>query len=251
VIEEILRIRKELPCCGSRAGLATSGHPIFRRPRANDLTLFVNGVKNAIGSRLAALLLITAGYVAPSLAQATADAATQRSAASFATDMCAICHDRRDGKGLAPRIAGQQREYIQAQLKAFQRQSRVEPEAEDCMWGLSSALTDNLVVALSDYFASQAPAAGVPGDPAEVAAGRRLFNRRDREGGIRSCAECHGDNAGGVGVVPRLAGQRPQYLARQMHVIQRRLRDSPTMHGLVKDLSDHDLWVLAIYLQSL
>jgi cytochrome c553 len=54
-----------------------------------------------------------------------------------------------------------------------------------------------------------------------------------------------------MGSVPRLAGQVVPYLAGQMHVIQARLRNSPVMHGLIKNMSDHDMSMLAIYLQSL
>jgi cytochrome c553 len=206
--------------------------------------------RNETKGALWALLLVTLGYAAPGVAQSAPDAATRRLAAGLATDTCALCHDRRDENGLTPRLAGQRREYIEAQIKAFQRQSRAEPEAGHFM-SLSSSLSGDLVVALSDYFASQLPALGIPGDPAEVAAGRQLFNRSDRASGVPSCAECHGDNAGGVGTVPRLAGQTAQYLVRQMHVIQSELRESAVMHGLIKDMSDRDMSVLAIYLQSL
>jgi cytochrome c553 len=207
-------------------------------------------IRNGRKSALLALSLVALGYAAPGVAQSAPDAATRRLAAGLATDTCALCHDRRDGKELAPRLAGQQRDYIEAQIKAFQRQSRAEPEAVHFM-SISSSLSGDLVVALSDYFASQSPAPGIPGDPAEVAAGRQLFGRSDRVGSVPSCAECHGDNAGGAGSVPRLAGQVAQYLARQMHVIQAKLRESAVMHGRIKDMSDHDIYMLAIYLQSL
>jgi cytochrome c553 len=128
-----------------------------------------------------ALLLVTLGYVSPSVAQSAPDAATRRLAAGLATDLCALCHDHRDKKELAPRLAGQQRDYIGAQIRAFQRQSRSEPEAVHFM-GISSSLSDDLIVALSDYFASQPPAPGIPGDPAEVAAGRQLFERSESRG---------------------------------------------------------------------
>jgi cytochrome c553 len=212
--------------------------------------MLVTEMRNETKGALWALLLVTLGYAAPGVAQSAPDAATRRLAAGLATDTCALCHDRREGKELAPRLAGQQRDYIEAQIKAFQRQSRAEPEAGHFM-SLSSSLSGDLVVALSDYFASQPPAPGIPGDPAEVAAGRQLFNRSDRASGVPSCAECHGDNAGGLGRVPRVAGQVAPYLVRQMHVIQGGLRESALMHRLIKDLSDHDLYMLAIYLQSL
>ena len=139
--------------------------------------------------------------------------------------------------------------YIQAQLEAFRRQSRAEPEVHDCMWGLSSALSDRLVTALAAYYSTQTSRPGIPGDPIQIQAGQALFNRRDQ--GVRSCSQCHGEGATGAGKVPRLAGQLAPYLMRQMHVIHSKLRDSETMHGILKDLDDEQLRSLAIYLQSL
>jgi cytochrome c553 len=51
-------------------------------------------------------------------------------------------------------------------------------------------------------------------------------------------------------VFPRLAGQYGQYLSRQMQMLRNRLRDSPVMHGVVKDLTDENIFSLATYLQS-
>jgi cytochrome c553 len=175
----------------------------------------------------------------------------KRQISDYANELCSLCHDPRGGSELAPRIAGQQRAYIEAQLIAFRRQSRAEPEAYDCMWGLSSALSDGLVAALAGYFAMQTPSPGIPGDPVQIQAGRELFNRSNRENGIPSCAHCHGEDAAGAGTVPRLAGQLAPYLARQMQVIRFKFRQSATMHGIVKDLTDEQLRSLALYLQSL
>ena len=179
------------------------------------------------------------------------DEGLKRQISSYANDLCGVCHDRRTGNELAPRIAGQQRIYIEAQLNAFRRVSRAEPEAYDCMWGLSSALSDGLVAALAAYFATQTPRPGIPGNPIQVQAGQELFNRRGRDIPIPSCAQCHQESATGKGAVPRLAGQLAPYLTRQMQVIRAKWRASPMMHGIVKDLTDEELRSLAIYLQSL
>lgn len=151
---------------------------------------------------------------------------------------------------LVPRIAGQQQAYIEAQLKAFRRQSRSDPEAHDYMWGVAATLDDNVVAGLAEHFSRQPPAKGTPGDPALVEQGRTLFATEHLDKGIPACASCHGKSAEGMGVFPRLAGQHGQYLARQMQLLRSRLRDSPVMHGVVKDLSDDDITALAVYLAS-
>jgi len=200
----------------------------------------------ASGLPLAVLCLLAR----PSYGEISEDV-LKRQISDYANELCSLCHDARSGGESAPRIAGQQRGYIEAQLNAFRRQSRAEPEAYDCMWGLSSGLSDGLVTALAGYFATQAPRPGISGDAVQIRAGLELYNRADRENGIPSCAQCHGQGATGAGTVPRLAGQLAPYLVRQMHVIRLKFRDSATMHGIVKDLSDGQLRSLAVYLQSL
>jgi len=199
----------------------------------------------------ATALCVVAGYLpARSGYGQISEEALVREISVYANDLCGRCHEPRGGKELAPRISGQQREYIEAQLNAFRRTSRVEPEAYDCMWGLSSALSDRLTAALASYFASQPAPAGIAGDPILVQAGAALFTR-DRQDGIPSCAQCHGADAAGAGSVPRLAGQLAPYLGRQMQVIRARFRESGIMHGILKDLNDEEMRALAVYLQSL
>ena len=182
--------------------------------------------------------------------RALSEEVLKRQISGLANDLCAECHDRPNAREAVPHVAGQQPAYIVAQLEAFRRASRGEPEASDCMWGLSSALSDDLVHALAGYLGSRPPASGIPGDPAAVQAGRELFNRAGA-GGVSSCAQCHGSSAEGAGVVPRLAGQSGAYLNRQLYMIRFRFRASAVMHGVVKDLTDQDLYSLAVYLRSL
>jgi cytochrome c553 len=176
-------------------------------------------------------------------------------AESLAVNMCATCHGP-GGVGSepkVPRIGGQQRDYIEVQLKAFRRKSRDDPDAHEFMMGIASTLNDNVVAALADYFAVQPPGRGRIGgrDPALIAAGERLYQIGDRKRGIAPCSLCHGENAEGMSVFPRLAGQHAYYLGMQMEAIQAKLRQSPVMHGVIKELSIEDIQALAYYLESL
>ena len=87
-------------------------------------------------------------------------------------------------------------------------------------------------------------------DAALAATGKALFDKGSPDRGIPPCAACHGKDAEGMSVFPRLAGQHGQYLARQMQLIQKKLRDSPVMHGALKELTDDDIVAVATYLQS-
>lgn len=198
-----------------------------------------------------AAMLLAAGAA---LAQTPLDANTRRVAENLAVNVCASCHGAGGASVLpkVPRIAGQQRDYVEVQLRAFRSKSRGDPDAHDYMWGISGTLNDNVIAALADYYAAQPPAKGRQEgrDAAQIAAGERLYRSSERPAAVASCATCHGENAEGLSVFPRLAGQQAYYLGTQMEAIQARLRHSPVMHGIIRDLSIDDIQALAYYLES-
>jgi cytochrome c553 len=67
---------------------------------------------------------------------------------------------------------------------------------------------------------------------------------------IVACANCHGKDAEGAVIFPRLAGQHAAYLMRQLQVIQGQLRASPVMHGIIKELKPEEMKAVAAFLQS-
>jgi cytochrome c553 len=173
-------------------------------------------------------------------------------ATKIAVQVCSNCH----GPGglsknpIFPRLAGQQPLYLEAQIKAFRNKTRGDPEAHDYMWGMATLLDDPMVAALAKYYGSQTPAPGTPGDPALVAAGAALYAKGDAVSGVAACAGCHGADAAGNAIFPRLAGQHAQYIARQIEVIQSQLRTSPIMHGVVSNLSKSQVTAVAAYLEA-
>lgn len=186
-------------------------------------------------------------------AQAAPDAAATQAADKLVQTVCVTCHGA-EGRGdnpRIPRLAGQQRAYLEIQLKAFRGQSRKDPAAHEYMWAVASTLNDSVIAALADYFSAQAPVASTPPTDAKMAAvGRQLFEHGSPERGIPACAGCHGQNAEGMGVFPRLAGQHSQYLYIQLKLVQNQLRDSPVMHGLIKQLSGDEVTAVTTYLQA-
>jgi cytochrome c553 len=119
------------------------------------------------------------------------------------------------------------------------------------MWGMATLLDEPMVAGLSKYFAAQTPSAGTPGNPELIDAGKKLFFTGDPEKGILACAGCHGQDAQGNAIFPRLAGQHKAYLVRQIDVIQRQLRQSPIMHGVVQNLEPAQINAVTEYLSSL
>jgi len=77
---------------------------------------------------------------------------------------------------------------------------------------------------------------------------------RTGNGKVTPCATCHGADLRGLGPVPRLAGNSPSYLARQLYDMQTRHRAgawTPLMAPVVAGLSAADVLAVAAYLGSL
>src|SRR5579864_4601832 len=101
--------------------------------------------------------LVLAALVLPAI---QASAADRSAALDLVAKECSTCHGP---KGISvsptfPNLAGQQAEYLEAQLKAFRDRSRADPHAQAFMWGMAAQLTDSTIKEIADYFASQPPA---------------------------------------------------------------------------------------------
>lgn len=169
--------------------------------------------------------------------------------------VCSKCHGM-DGNSISPiypKLAGQHKEYLLAQLKAFRDQSRRDPNAHIYMWGISRLLDDEMAVKLADYFSAQKPTSGTPGDAQLAAKGKVIYERGIKSKKIPACAFCHGDRAQGIAVFPRLAGQHAQYLVAQIKVFHTddRPNIAMAMKAIVQKLSDEEAEEVAAYLQGL
>ncbi len=179
--------------------------------------------------------------------------ATQRGAEKLASTACVTCHGTggRSTSSPFPNLAAQSAPYLQAQLKAFRDQTRADPDAQAYMWGLASQLDDTMISALAAYYAAQRPARGQLGNTKLIAKGEMIFEKGMPEEGIPACNVCHGANAEGKGIFPRLAGQHAPYLLKQILLIQNALRVAPVMHGLIKNLTRDEMLAVTTYLASI
>jgi cytochrome c553 len=203
----------------------------------------------------AILLAMTLGTaVSFAGAQAPAPAAERTPGEERAVNLCSTCHGPR-GISTSPEfpiLAAQRPGYLIAQIENFQHKTREEKAAHDFMYGIAGNLLDpKLVESIAAYYAKQPPAPGRPGDPAQIASGRKLFETGLPDRGIPPCASCHGKDAQGLGEFPRLAGQHAKYVQRQIEYIQSLVRKAPVMHGIVKDLTPAEIEAIAAYVQSL
>jgi len=187
-------------------------------------------------------------------AGASAGDLTPEATVERAVHVCAACHGdlARNKSDSIPNLAGQMPLYMEAQLKDFRSQTRAESDVQAYMWGISALLDDNLIKGISEYFAGQPPAAGSPGDPRLVAEGRKIFTEGISNKGVRACAGCHGGQAEGASVFPRLAGQKGGYVLAQLRTFSTRLRPHGVlMKNEVAGMSLEQMRAVAQYVQSL
>lgn len=209
-------------------------------------------VRRAAVIALVACSMLAAGG-ATSAQEKNAAAAADQAAQKVTATICASCHGPNgvSTSPLFPRLAGQQELYLAAQLRAFKGRTRGEQDAHDYMWGMATLLDETVIDALARYYAAQKPAPGTPGSAALIARGKILFEQGDPAHEMVPCASCHGNAAQGNAIFPRLAGQHAAYVVRQLQVIQRQFRDSPIMHGVIKEIDADGMKAVAEYVQSL
>lgn len=119
---------------------------------------------------------------------------------------CLDCHRAGQTRGEVPVIEGQRHPYLRDQLGRFRDRHRDAFPMSALAAGFDAAAIEHIARALS-----QRTWASVRGVPAQGDADRG----RARADAL-DCARCHGAGYRGTGVIPRLAGQHPGYLARQI-----------------------------------
>ncbi len=167
--------------------------------------------------------------------------------------VCESCHGP-GGRSISPtfpRLAGQQKDYIVAQLQAFRDKTRADPHAQTYMWGMAARLSDPTIDGIAAYYASQTPVAGEPGTSPEIAAGKTIFTEGIPSESLPACMGCHGEKAEGNGPIPRLAGQHRAYLARQLEAFASMARANEIMHENSKNLTREQISEVTAYLATL
>jgi cytochrome c553 len=198
---------------------------------------------------IAGLSLMTISCVAPTLQAQEARPETT------AIQVCASCHGPK-GDSISPafpRLAGQRKEYLDTQLKAFRDRTRGDPMAQAYMWGMTSQLSNNAIEGLAAYYASQKSPKGKTGDPKLLQAGRTIYEQGIPGASIPACTTCHGKDAEGIAAFPRLAGQHPEYLVKQLVLFKNQLRadaSAPVMHNISSGMSFEQMEAVAAYLMS-
>ncbi len=211
----------------------------------------------AMFAAVVALSACTGGGQPAGQAGAATQAPTQGSAVSQdqvegTVHVCSSCHGL-GGRSISPtfpELAGQRAQYIEVQLKAFRDHTRADPHAHTYMWGMAAHLSDPMIHGLAAYFAAQLPAPGELADPAEIAAGQKIFREGISAQNVPACQGCHGEHAEGMDAIPRLAGQHREYLVEQLQNFTSNARANEIMHENSKNLTPDEIRQVTAFLAA-
>jgi len=189
--------------------------------------------------RLAALFLSCTATAVP--AQTAKPAATPPERAQA----CGACHgpDGNSPTANTPSIAGQPRLFLENYLVMTREGIR----GSDVMQGLLKGLPDAELVGLSKHFSA------LPAKPAPGARDAKLFERGRQVAAANRCASCHEKTFRGREQMPRLAGQREDFLAQAMlqYRQNRRPGGDTIMAASLYGIAEADFKALAHYFAQL
>lgn len=158
--------------------------------------------------------------------------------------VCAACHGANGRSDMAgtPVLAGQPSLYVITQLFLFREGRRDNP----AMTAVAKTLSDDDMRGFADYIGTlppvAAPAQSSAPDAAKMAQGKALAEQH-------KCVYCHGADLGGGQQVPRIGGQKEEYLQASLRGFKSGKRPAYTqaMVSAVSQVSVEELDVLAYY----
>jgi cytochrome c553 len=158
---------------------------------------------------------------------------------------CAACHgpDGNPANGGFPILAGQTARYTYLQLKDYKEGRRKDPVME----AIAAPLSRQDMLDLGEHFAAQKPKPiAFKADPARVARG-------GKKAAETLCTMCHLGGFSGQNEIPRVAGQHPEYVIKQLAAFKARTRtnDAGNMTAVARTLSEQDIEDLAHYIATL
>ena len=153
---------------------------------------------------------------------------------------CVACHN--DKMVANPILDGQHAKYIEKQLQDLKKDLRIHAQ----MQGIAKTLDDKQIADLSKAFASKKWANENPkSNPAIQEQGKNLVRKGN-------CTRCHGSELEGTYNIPRLAGQRSQYLKTTLLQYKNKERNNfPPMSSMLNRYSEEEIGVMAEYIAGL
>ena len=185
-----------------------------------------------------------ASRAASAASAATASGPAASSYAQRFAGLCAGCHgaNGRSDMPLTPVLAGQPSFYAITQLFLFREGRR----SNEGMTAVAKTLTDDDMRGFSDFIGTlppvPAPPPATPPDAARMDKARTLATQH-------KCVFCHGADFSGGQQVPRIAGQREDYLQMSLRGFRSGTRPGYTqaMTAALSQIPPEDLDTLAYY----
>jgi cytochrome c553 len=153
---------------------------------------------------------------------------------------CLACHGEKGQSATpdVPSLGGQPAPYLLIQLYLFREKQRVVEVMND----MTKAFTDDDLRAFSDFVAKLPPpqAAADAGETARIQSGYALITQH-------RCNSCHNLDLSGKDSVPRIAGQREDYLLRTLREYKNNTRHGyeGTMSEVLAPIGDSQIADLA------
>ena len=167
------------------------------------------------------------------------------------TAVCAACHNADGNASIAinPKLAQQHPEYMIKQLKEFKSNAR----KGTVMNGYAAALSDQDMVDVSYYFASQKANKLAATNQESLALGEKIWRGGIASRAVPACAACHAPNGAGMPIkYPRLAGQKADYTELQLKDFRDGVRKNDlVMPHVVNGMNDAQIKAVADYIQGL
>jgi cytochrome c553 len=203
-------------------------------------------------------LALSAALTVAGAASARAEPAVSSGDFQAKANYCKTCHGLQ-GQGFRgavpmPRLAGQQPQYLENQLKAFTEQRR----SNKLMFNVAHVLSPAMIDALTAHFKelNPKPLGGAPKDL--IPSGKAIYEEGVPSANVPPCASCHGSDALGREVFPRLAGQLHDYIFRKLvNWSKERGQDpknpdvSAIMEPIAHSLTEPQIRAVAAYVSSL
>ncbi|MGI8961032.1 MAG: c-type cytochrome [Bryobacteraceae bacterium] len=191
------------------------------------------------------------------------------------TTYCSGCHgiDGNSQLPYFPKLAGLDATYAEKKLAAFKEPAS--PPVDELYWwtlraigarkdagnltrnerinmeGVAHAAKPDVMKEAVLWYANQPPAPGHSSNKALIEEGRNLFTKGLPAQKILPCMTCHGPDAQGKGLAPRLAGQNAEYIEGQLDKFRKGDRShAPEMTIVTRDLDPQQAHAAAAYLQS-
>lgn len=191
------------------------------------------------------------------------------------TTYCSGCHGI-DGNAqlpYIPKLAGLDAAYMEKKLTAFKEPvspavdelllpvsklfedkkdpGNVSREERINMEGVAHAAKPETIDEAVRWYAKQPPAPGRSGNQALIEKGGQLFMNGMPAQKVLPCKSCHGTDAKGKGMAPRLAGQNAEYVEIQLAKFRKGdRRHAPEMTMVTRDLDAEQSRAAAAYVQS-